>query len=147
MLRPAVVLFACIGAASCSLQRAEVAHNAQAQMVGMSKEQVLQCMGPPVQNSTVGQTEVWSYPSGNGRTQVSTFGNSTTSGSVIASGNYARAYANTYGSGLAVATKRFCTVNVVMVGGRVSAVNYSGPSGGLLSPDEQCAFAIQNCVR
>src|SRR6188474_279981 len=88
MLRAGVILFACVGAAACSLQRAEVAHNAQATMVGMTKEQVLQCMGPPVQKSAEGQTEVWSYPSGNGRTQVSTFGNSTTSGSVFATGNY-----------------------------------------------------------
>jgi outer membrane protein assembly factor BamE (lipoprotein component of BamABCDE complex) len=64
-------------------------------MVGMSKEQVLQCMGPPAQTSAEGQTEVWSYASGNGRTDVSTFGNSTTSGSLVASGNYASGYANT----------------------------------------------------
>jgi hypothetical protein len=146
-MRTAVILVACLGVAACSLQRAEVAHNAQAQMVGMAKEQVLQCMGPPAQKSAEGQTEVWSYASGNGRTQVSTFGNSTTSGSVIATGNYASGQASTYGSGLAIATRRSCTVNVVMVAGRVSAVNYSGPTGGLLSQGEQCAFAIQNCVR
>ena len=147
MLRAGVILFACVGAAACSLQRAETAHNAQSQMVGMSKEQVLQCMGSPLQKSAEGQTEVWSYASGNGRSQVSTFGSSTTSGSLVASGNYATGYANTYGSGLAVATRRSCTVNVVMVVGRVSAVNYSGPTGGLISQGEQCAFAIQNCVR
>jgi hypothetical protein len=136
MLRAGVILFACVGAAACSLQRAEVAHNAQATIVGMTKEQALQCMGPPAQKSAEGQTEVWSYASGNGRTQLSTFGNSTTLGSVVAAGNYASGYANTYGSGLAVATRRSCTVNVVMVAGRVSAVNYSGPTGGLLSQGE-----------
>ena len=31
--------------------------------------------------------------------------------------------------------------------GRVSRVNYSGPTGGLLTPDEQCACAVQNCTR
>jgi len=147
MLRAGAIVFVCIGAAGCSLQRAEVAHNAQTQMIGMSKEQVLQCMGPPVQKSAEGQTEVWSYASGNGRTQVNAFGNSTTSGSVTASGNYASGYANTYGSGVAIATRRSCTVNIVMVAGLVSTVNYSGPTGGLLSQGEQCAFAIQNCVR
>ena len=116
-------------------------------MIGMSKEQVLQCMGPPIQQSAAGQTEVWSYASGNGRTQVSAFGNSTTSGSVIATGNYASGHASTFGSGLAIATRRSCTVNIVMVSCRVSAVNYSGPTGGLLSQGEQCAFAIQNCVK
>jgi hypothetical protein len=29
----------------------------------------------------------------------------------------------------------------VMVGGRVSNVNYTGPTGGLISQGEQCAFA------
>jgi hypothetical protein len=131
----------------CSLQRASEAQHAQSQMVGMTKEQVLQCMGPPAQQSAEGQTEVWSYASGNGRTDVRAFGNSTTSGSVIATGNYASGHANTYGSSFAMATRRSCTVNVVMVSGRVGAVNYSGPTGGLLSQGEQCAFAIQNCVR
>ena len=70
-----------------------------------------------------GQTEVWSYGSGNGRTTVS------------------------YGNGSAIAVHRFCQVSVVFVSGRVSAVSYSGPTGGLLSQGEQCAFAIQNCVR
>jgi hypothetical protein len=130
----------------CSLQRASTAHNAQAQMVGMSKERVLQCMGPPAQQSAEGQ-EVWSYASGNGRTDLRAFGQSRTLGSVVASGNYASGSARTYGSGLAIATRRSCTVNVVMVSGRVSAVIYSGPTGGLLSQGEQCAFAIQNCVQ
>jgi hypothetical protein len=31
----------------CAIQRAQVAQDARVQMVGMSKEQVLACMGPP----------------------------------------------------------------------------------------------------
>ena len=37
-------------------------------MVGMSKEQVLACMGAPVNKATEGMTEVWAYNSGNGMT-------------------------------------------------------------------------------
>jgi outer membrane protein assembly factor BamE (lipoprotein component of BamABCDE complex) len=118
-----IILLACLTVVACSLQRAETAQHAQTQMVGMSKEQVLQCMGPPLQKTAEGQTEVWLYGSGNGRTTVS------------------------YGNGVAIGTQRFCSVNVVMIGGRVSAVNYSCPTGGLLSRGEQCAFAIQNCVQ
>ena len=55
--------------------------------------------------------------------------------------------ADTYGSGIAVGTRRHCTVNIVMVGDRVSSVNYLGPSGGLLTQGEQCAFAVESCVR
>jgi hypothetical protein len=40
-----------------------------------------------------------------------------------------------------------CTVNVTMTNGRVGRVNYVGPTGGLLTPGEQCAFAVQNCTR
>jgi hypothetical protein len=49
-------------------------------------------------------------------------------------------------TGDTVATMRFCNVQVVMQGGRVARLNYTGPSGGLLAPAEQCAFAVRNCV-
>jgi outer membrane protein assembly factor BamE (lipoprotein component of BamABCDE complex) len=113
--------------ASCSFQRAQVAADAQTAMVGMSKEQVLACMGPPVNKAAEGATEVWSYASGNGRTDVDVAG-----GRGWASGTE---------------TKRFCTVNVTMASGRVSRINYVGPSGGLLTPGEQCAFALSNCLQ
>jgi hypothetical protein len=43
-------------------------------MIGLSKEQVLACMGPPVSKAKEGSTEVWSYPSGDGTTNASSFG-------------------------------------------------------------------------
>jgi hypothetical protein len=36
--------------------------------VGLSKEQVLACMGPPANRMAEGATEVWSYNSGDGHT-------------------------------------------------------------------------------
>jgi outer membrane protein assembly factor BamE (lipoprotein component of BamABCDE complex) len=113
-----------------SIQRAQVANDAQAKMVGLSKEQILACMGPPVSKAAEGATEVWSYPSGNGRTAVSTFGN-------VNRGAF---------SGGGISESRFCTVNVTMVDAHVERLNYIGPTGGLLTPNEQCAFAIANCV-
>ena len=41
----------------------------------------------------------------------------------------------------------FVSSNVTMRDGRVNRVNYSGPTEGLLTPDEQCAFAVQHCTR
>jgi hypothetical protein len=38
-------------------------------------------------------------------------------------------------------------VSVVMADGQVNCVNYSGPTGGLLTGGEQCAFAVQNCFQ
>jgi len=122
------------GCASSRFGRAEVATQAKAQMIGMSREQVLACMGAPPQHAAVGQTEVWSYPSGG---DTITF--STASGSVDASGN-----ASAFGA--SQSAHRYCIVNVVMTAGKVSAVNYTGRTGGWASHGEQCAFAVQNCV-
>lgn len=116
----------------CAIQRAQVAQDAQGKMIGLSKEQVLACMGPPVQKAAEGATEVWSYASGDGTTVSSGFG-------------------QYHGYGLASATStsrsRFCTVNVTMTAGRVSQINYLGPTGGLLTRGEQCAFAVERCAQ
>jgi hypothetical protein len=116
-----------VSVSACAIQRAQVASDAQSKMIGLTKEQVLACMGPPANHAAVGQTEVWSYNSGNGRSDV------------IVSGNQFITSAS--------ASQRFCTVNVAMTDGRVSSISYTGPTGGLLSQGEQCAFAVQSCAR
>lgn len=117
----------CVALAGCAFQRAEIAQDARAQMVGMSKEQVLTCMGAPANKAAEGATEVWGYSSGNGMTVVNA--------------SYDR-----YG-GSAVRHSRFCNINIVFTGGQVSAVNYTGPTGGLLTAGEQCAYAVNACVK
>jgi hypothetical protein len=117
----------CAALGGCAIQRAQIAQDARAQMVGMSKEQVLGCMGPAANKAAEGQTEVWSYNSGDGTT--------VTSGLV--------SYGNFSGS----SSRRFCQINVVMSGGAVSAVNYQGPTGGLITAGEQCAYAVDACVK
>jgi outer membrane protein assembly factor BamE (lipoprotein component of BamABCDE complex) len=124
--------FALVMLNACAIQRAEVAHNAQVQMVGLSKEKVLACMGAPLNKATEGQTEVWSYVSGNGRVQSS----------AVVTGD-----ANYTVTGVAVATQRYCNIDVVMTNGVVSRVNYIGPTGGVLTAGEQCAYAVQNCAQ
>lgn len=132
MLRRGLIAASIIALAvgGCAIQRAEVAHDAQAQMIGLSKEKVLTCMGVPANKMTVGNTEVWAYQSGNGQRQ----------GTVFASGN------NGFVSGVGISTQRFCNINIVMANNVVTQVNYSGPTGGLLSAGEQCAYAVQNCT-
>src|SRR5262245_25621695 len=39
-----------------------------------------------------------------------------------------------------------CTVNVTMMDGKVKRMNYVGPTGGQLSQNEQCFFAVANCT-
>jgi len=130
------LLFIFIGLAltACAYQRAGTAAIAKSSMIGMTKEQVLTCMGPPIRTAQAGSTEVWSYSSG---------GDSY-------SGGAATGYA--YG-GSATATasgwtkSRSCTVNIILSGDGVTAVNYLGRTGGLLTKGEQCAFAVENCIR
>jgi hypothetical protein len=56
--------------AACALQRAQQAHDAKRQLVGMTDEKILACMGPPRGHSTLGSTDVWQYNSGNGHVQT-----------------------------------------------------------------------------
>ena len=60
--------------AGCAIQRAQVAQEAQGSMIGMPKEQVLACMGPPINKAAEGATEVWAYNSGNGMTSTNISG-------------------------------------------------------------------------
>ena len=50
--------------AGCASGRGTTANEAQSHMIGMSKEQILTCMGPPQSSYAVGSTEVWAYDSG-----------------------------------------------------------------------------------
>jgi len=59
-----LALLACLSLAACEVQRARLAADAQASMVGRTKEQVLACMGPPAGTATEGAAEIWSYLSG-----------------------------------------------------------------------------------
>jgi hypothetical protein len=125
--------------AGCAIQRAQIASEAQEQMVGMSSEDVLACMGPPEIRDEEGETEVWAYNSG-GRT----VGSGTSFG--FGSGGYSG-----FGVGVGVGSYNsvdlYCQVNVFMAEGRVSYITYEGPTGGLMTQGEQCAYAVENCVR
>lgn len=151
MIYRLIVIGCAPATAGCAVQRAVVAQSAQEKMVGMSREQVLACMGPPANKAAEGATEVWSYGSGDGRTIAvgsvyaqtdSSFSADQCSNRISGTGT-----ATTAGAGSVTTSRRYCTINVAMTDGRVSRVNYSGPTGGLLTAGEQCAFAIQNCVQ
>jgi hypothetical protein len=116
-------------------------------MVGLSKEQVLACMGPPPSKAAEGSTEVWSYSSGNGYQSTSVIANADGNFSATRTGNTINGNSSTFGTATGISTRRFCSVNVVMSAGHVSAVNYSGPTGGLLTAGEQCAYAVEACVK
>jgi len=115
----------------CEYQRSANAAAAKRDMVGMNKEQVLTCMGPPGKKAHVGETEVWSYRS---------------SSSLGVKASDSQSYGgNKLGGGY---NKRyFCDVNVVMKNDQVAVVHYNGPtSAGLFTDDEQCGYAVEHCV-
>ena len=119
----ALTLIGAVVFAGCSHQQTQIANEAPNQMIGLSREQVLTCMGAPTKQAATGATEVWSYDSGNSAAGIT--------------GN----------SAAGINRVRNCMVNVVMTDGRVSSVNYVGDTRGPITQSEQCAFAVQNCVR
>jgi len=114
---------------SCSIQRAEVATKAQSSMIGMSKQQILECMGAASNTQSQGNAEVWNYHSGGDyRGSVNLYSN------------------DQYTTGTAIVNRRSCEINVVFENGIVSKILYSGRTGGILSRGEQCAFAVANVL-
>jgi outer membrane protein assembly factor BamE (lipoprotein component of BamABCDE complex) len=121
-----VALLACLSLAACEVQRARLAANAQVSMVGRTKEQVLACMGPPAGKATEGAAEIWSYLSGDRSMETMQ-----SSGGGFISG---------------AKSQPSCTINFTMVGGLVSKVSYASPTGEPIAANQQCAFALEDCI-
>ncbi len=157
-----IVLSGCSG----GMQRAQEAAAAQKSMIGMSKEQLLACMGSPANSAQVGETEVWTYNSGNGDTDTLWIGQYMPSvpqpviggfaGGQPVIGGFAAgqpviggfvASSPSISSVYTISTPRYCKVDIVMRDERVSRINYRGHTGGILTKGEQCAFAINSCAR
>jgi hypothetical protein len=152
-MRRTIVNLALFLITGCTIQRAIVANQAQHDLVGMSKEQILACMGPPTDRQAEGATEVWAYPSG-GRTDTfstaQAYGSGAGTYSGMTTGNLSTGTSTGTSSatafGTSTSTTRYCVVDVVFNRGMVSAVNYQGRTGGLITQGEECAFAVENCV-
>ena len=98
------------GLTGCGIERAQVAHDAQSRMVGLTKEQVLSCMGvlppkrPRARRRYGPTTPAMTTP------QTATFGQSTTNASLYGSRQFATGNAYTTGSGFGISSRRYCTV-------------------------------------
>jgi hypothetical protein len=113
---------------SACAERPEVDQIAQEDMIGLSKRDILACMGEPVRRRALGEgTDIWTY--GGGTT--------TTSSPPWAVGlNFS-----------ALGPPADCDVRIVMTNARVSQVAYLMPDGRALPSGRQCAFAVQACAR
>ena len=123
-------------AACSSFQRSDDAEAAQKRMRGLSREDVLACMGPARKKASEGTTEVWNYLSTDGH------GESNGGGTKISG----LAKDVTVNNNHSEHDRSFCFVNVVMKDGIVTAVHYTGPSGDMFTPYAQCGYAVANCV-
>lgn len=131
---------------ACAVQRAEVAREAQDKMIGLSKERLLACMGVPAGKMTEGGTEVWSYNSGDGKQVSVATANTAGQFSAQRNGNSITGQSTSSTIGSRITTSRFCTINITFQEGAVSSVQYQGPTGGILTRGEQCAYAVENCT-
>jgi hypothetical protein len=114
-----------------SLRRDDDAAKAKTRMIGMSRVEVLSCMGPPKKKAHEDTVEVWSY--------LSTDDTGTSRGN-----GYKPTPLNFWGSSH---EKSFCTVNVVMKDGVVTAIHYLGPTKtSFYNDNDQCGFAVAACV-
>jgi hypothetical protein len=113
--------------AACA-ERPEVDQIAQQDMIGLSKRDILACMGAPVRRHALGEgTEIWTYA----------VGTTTTDSPPWAAGlNFS-----------ALPPPAPCDVRVIMTNTRVSQVAYAMPDGRALPSGRQCTFAVQSCAR
>ncbi len=129
----AILLCASILLTACASMRREEAENTQNKMVGLSKERLLACMGPPANRTIEGTGEVWSY---NSRGYVA----SGPSSQQFCKVNLVTIFGSFCSDGSTRPLARACRVNIVINDSQVTQVNYVGPT-------EQCGFAVENCVR
>ncbi len=127
-----------------SLRRDEDAARAKVRMVGMTKEEVLGCMGPPKKKAVEGATEVWSYLSSSGHSYLS--GGSFKNSETYRPSHYSRSDSfSLFGQ---ESERRFCTVNVTMKDGAVKAVHYLGPAAtNFYNDHDQCGYAVAACAQ
>jgi hypothetical protein len=127
-VRTAIKLMPLVGLmlAACA-DKPEVDQIAQTAMIGLSKRDILLCMGEPIRRRAVAQaTEIWTYPVGVTTTDTPP-----------------------WGAGLNLAASQGslpCNVNLVMTNAQVSQVAYALPDGRALPSARQCSFPVQACA-
>jgi hypothetical protein len=119
-----------IAFAAGGCQPLEVDQVAQQSMIGLSKRDILACLGQPAQRVPSGQaTEIWTYV-----------------------GGQMRGYGPQWAIGLNTNLVPFapggsCDVVLVMTNGQVSQVGYTAVDGGKFPLGQECVFSIERCVR
>jgi hypothetical protein len=111
-------------------QPLEVDQVAQQSMIGLSKRDILACLGQPAQRVPSGQaTEIWTY-----------------------TGGQMRGYGPQWAIGLNTNLVPFapggsCDVVLVMTNSHVSEVGYTAVDGSKFPLGQECVFSVERCVK
>jgi hypothetical protein len=103
---------------------------AQQSMIGLSKRDILACLGQPAQRVPSGQaTEIWTYVGGQMR-------------------GYGPQWALLHNTNLVpFALGGNCDVVLVMTNGQVSEVGYTAVDGSRFPLGQECIFSVERCVK
>ena len=121
------VMFALV-LGGCAFQRGMEAEKAKTKLIGMTKQSFMQCAGEPWEMRSYGSTETLLYINNKKYREGDTI-----PGKVV----YAMK---------SEIEGQYCEARVTISDGRVSAIRYSGQTGGPLTEGEACAPIIQGCL-
>ncbi len=126
-LLPGAIALLCSlgGCVEGSRPDAELAQQARAWLVGLSRDQILECAGKPERISGPARSESLVYTSSSGDSSI-----------VIGAAG-----------GPVQKSRHSCDVTFVMRDNWVVEVQYAGRTGNTLTPDEECAPIVRKCMR
>jgi hypothetical protein len=123
-------LLAALALEGCEGQPLEVNQVAQQSLIGLSKRDILACLGQPAGRAAAGQaTEIWTYV-----------------------GGQMRGYGPQWAIGLNTNLLPFaspgnCDVVLVMTNAHVSQAGYAAVDGQALPLGQECLFPVERCVK
>ena len=131
------IMLGAILLSACALQRARIAERAKTDMIGLSKPEILDCMGQPDSRSGGDGFEQWTY-SRSDNPGIGDFGGAS---------NSRAPNVGIGGETQTTARGRYCVATVTFRRDSVSSIRFSGTTGGIVTRDEQCAFLVSACTR
>ena len=138
---PSLAMAVCLGLAACANPRAELAHAARSELVGMPKETLLSCAGVPERTASMDNLDFFTY------TSRSTAAYPSTTLGLHAGRYWYPGWG--YGFGVPVTTydvwSQACEATFTLRNGRVERVVYAGSPGGT-GRLSQCYAIVENCL-
>lgn len=133
--RSLVLVLGLVVVSCAAYERAEQAKKVKSQLVGMRKDEVRACAGPPRRRQLGDDSETWIYEVGDDDIRRGPDPSASDPGAFGVP------------SPSRTIPRRYCVARVFIRNGRVSRVTYSGMTGGVFSRGEQCAFVLGSCLK